>query len=63
MKVIGLMSGTSADGVDAAVVDIRGPAHDLKLKVIAFKTFPYSAEFRARLLGMLRADPRRRSSH
>src|SRR5207253_10873882 len=50
MKVIGLMSGTSADGVDAAVVDIRGAAHDLKVKVLAFKTFPYSAEFRARLL-------------
>jgi anhydro-N-acetylmuramic acid kinase len=53
MKVIGLMSGTSADGVDAAVVDIRGSAHDLKLKLIAFKTFPYSAEFRARLLNAM----------
>jgi anhydro-N-acetylmuramic acid kinase len=53
MKVIGLMSGTSADGVDAAVVDIRGSAHDLKLKLIAFKTFPYSAEFRTRLLNAM----------
>ncbi|MEP6602180.1 MAG: anhydro-N-acetylmuramic acid kinase, partial [Nitrospirota bacterium] len=53
MKVIGLMSGTSADGVDAAVVDIRGTAHALKLKVIAFRTFPYSAEFRARLLNAM----------
>ena len=53
MKVIGLMSGTSADGVDAAVVDIRGTAHDLKIKVLAFKTFPYSAEFRTRLLQVM----------
>jgi anhydro-N-acetylmuramic acid kinase len=50
MKVIGLMSGTSADGVDAAVVDIAGTGHKLALKLIAFRTFPYPADFRARLL-------------
>lgn len=50
MKVIGLMSGTSADGVDAALVDIAGSGHELTLKLIAFRTFPYPADFRARLL-------------
>jgi len=50
MKVIGLMSGTSADGVDAALVDIRGAGHDLKLSLLAHRTFPYPAEFRVRLL-------------
>lgn len=50
MKVIGLMSGTSADGVDAAVVDIAGRGHQLTLKLIAFRTYPYHADFRARLL-------------
>jgi anhydro-N-acetylmuramic acid kinase len=50
MKVIGLMSGTSADGVDAAIVDIRGRGHDLKVKLLAFHTFPYPPTFRARLL-------------
>lgn len=50
MKVIGLMSGTSADGVDAALVDIRGTGHDLKLRLLAHRTFPYPAEFRVRLL-------------
>ncbi len=50
MKVIGLMSGTSADGVDAAVVDITGTGHKLTLKLIAFRTFPYPADFRVRLL-------------
>ena len=46
---IGLMSGTSHDGVSAAVVEIdersRPPA-----RVIAFHTFPYPASFRKELL-------------
>ena len=50
MKVIGLMSGTSADGVDAALVDIRGTGHDLRVKLLAFRTVSYPPAFRARLL-------------
>src|SRR6266571_3308266 len=50
MYVIGLMSGTSADGVDAALVDIRGTGHDLKITLQAFRTFPYPTAFRERLL-------------
>src|SRR5206468_7607130 len=50
MYVIGLMSGTSADGVDAALVDIRGTGHDLKITLKAFRTFPYQTAFRERLL-------------
>ena len=50
MKVIGLMSGTSADGVDAAVVDIAGTGHKLRLKLVAFRTFSYPPDFRGRLL-------------
>jgi len=50
MKVIGLMSGTSADGVDAALVDIQGTGHNLKIKLSAFRTFPYPSSFRVRLL-------------
>ena len=50
MKIIGLMSGTSADGVDAALVDIGGTGHKLKVRLLAFRTFPYPAPFRARLL-------------
>src|SRR2546422_2275800 len=50
MYVIGLMSGTSADGVDAALVDIRATGHDLKITLKAFRTFPYPTAFRERLL-------------
>jgi len=46
MRIIGLMSGTSADGVDAAIVDIKKN----KVDVIAFDTFAYSASVRRRIL-------------
>src|SRR2546426_3067646 len=50
MYVIGLMSGTSADGVDAALVDIRATGHDLKITLKAFRPYPYQTAFRERLL-------------
>ena len=46
---VGLMSGTSHDGVSAALIRIderRRPA----IELLAFKTFPYLSRFRARLL-------------
>ena len=42
LRVAGLMSGTSADGIDVAIADI-GPRG---AKVLAFDTFPYSAALR-----------------
>lgn len=42
--VVGLMSGTSADGVDAALVEIEGNHLDTKVKLLAFDTFPYPAD-------------------
>jgi anhydro-N-acetylmuramic acid kinase len=50
MYIIGLMSGTSADGVDAALMDVHGTSHDLKITLKAFRTFPYPTAFRERLL-------------
>ncbi len=46
MIVAGVLSGTSLDGIDVAVVDI-GPAH---LKVLAFATRRFAPELRARIL-------------
>jgi anhydro-N-acetylmuramic acid kinase len=52
MNVIGLMSGTSADGVDAALVDVRPECDRPALRLVAFETFPYPAGLRARILAV-----------
>ncbi len=40
-KVIGLMSGTSADGIDACLVEISGNGMHTKANILAFETYPY----------------------
>ncbi len=52
MKVVGLMSGTSMDGIDAAVVEIEeegGSSSPSGWKQLAFLSAPYSAEDREAL--------------
>jgi anhydro-N-acetylmuramic acid kinase len=46
---VGLMSGTSMDGVDAALVEIRGPAEKPRVRLVAFVTMPYRPEVRRRI--------------
>ena len=48
MIVAGIMSGTSLDGIDVAIVDIAGA----RVKTIAHKTTPWSAAVRARILAV-----------
>jgi len=48
--IVGLMSGTSVDGIDAAVVDIEGCGFDTKVKLRSFHTMPYSQELENRIL-------------
>ena len=50
MIVVGMMSGTSADGVDAAVVDIRGTGHRLKSVLLKHVGRPYAPRLRQRIL-------------
>lgn len=46
MLVIGLMSGTSADGVDSALVEIT----DRKINPLAFLTLPYPPHLREKII-------------
>jgi len=56
MYVIGLMSGTSADGVDAALVEIEGAPPDLRVREVALLTQPYDEGTRAAILDLCRPD-------
>ena len=55
MKVIGLMSGTSADGVDAALVEIGIKDDRPLLRLIAWDTFAYPPGLRERILDVATA--------
>ncbi len=51
MKVVGLISGTSADGVDAALCEIGGTnLEDFTLELIKFYTEPYPNSLRDKVL-------------
>src|SRR5215510_2778124 len=49
-RMIGLMSGTSADGVDAALVEIQDDSLRPQVRVLAHATYPYDAALRAQIL-------------
>jgi anhydro-N-acetylmuramic acid kinase len=48
MRVAGIMSGTSLDGIDVAIVDITGQ----RVRTVAFVTKPYPAPMRERILAV-----------
>ncbi len=50
MKVIGLISGTSVDGIDAALIEIDGLDIQLTVKLLAGDTYPYSPELKEQIL-------------
>lgn len=49
---IGLMSGTSADGVDAALIRISGHGVDTRVKQVGFSFLPFAPEQRRRVLAL-----------
>ncbi len=46
---VGLMSGTSLDGIDAALIKIIGSSNQSKVELLNFITIPFSEELRAKI--------------
>ncbi|HTB96952.1 MAG TPA: anhydro-N-acetylmuramic acid kinase [Terracidiphilus sp.] len=55
MIVAGVMSGTSADGIDVAIVRIAPAKHKPKLALLAHEAFPYPAPLRRKVLAAMNA--------
>ncbi|MGA8574556.1 MAG: anhydro-N-acetylmuramic acid kinase [Candidatus Cybelea sp.] len=53
MLAVGLMSGTSLDGVDAALVAIAPRRETYEVKLLRFQTHPFDSDLRASLLAAL----------
>lgn len=51
-RVVGLMSGTSADGVDVAVCEISGSGRSTRLRLLHALTMPYPGDVRAEVLAV-----------
>ena len=49
-KVIGLISGTSVDGIDVALVDVAGGQTNLQVELLAAATYPYPENLRSQIL-------------
>lgn len=50
MYIVGLMSGTSLDGIDAALVSIKKSGTNTELEVIDFMTLPFPEEIRKEVM-------------
>ncbi len=51
-RIIGLMSGTSVDGIDAALVDVSGGQLDLRVELVLGETYAYEPGLRDRILAV-----------
>jgi anhydro-N-acetylmuramic acid kinase len=57
-RVVGLISGTSADGIDAALVELEGAGEMTRARLLRYRTRPFDPELRARIVALkdARAD-------
>ncbi|MEW6494311.1 MAG: anhydro-N-acetylmuramic acid kinase [Cyanobacteriota bacterium] len=56
-SVIGLISGTSVDGIDAALVEISGTDVDLSVELLAGATYPYPNWLKEKILEVCKGAP------
>ena len=57
MKVIGLISGTSIDGIDAASVEITGQDLNLEVQLLNAQTYPYPTELKEQIIAVCHDRP------
>jgi len=50
------MSGTSADGITAALTEIRGTGTDAKVELLGYKTYAYDEELQSRVFKLFNPD-------
>jgi len=55
-RVVGMMSGTSVDGIDAALVEISGTDWDPRVKLLAFENLPYPSRVRERIFELFHPE-------
>src|ERR1700745_3592944 len=56
MRIAGIMSGTSLDGIDVAIIDITGSGFKAKINVFTSHSIPYPRKVREALLGISNAN-------
>ena len=56
MIVAGIMSGTSADGINVAIVQVNDHGFETKLEMVAHKEFPFPAKVRNFILSVMNAE-------
>ncbi|WP_027724915.1 anhydro-N-acetylmuramic acid kinase AnmK [Tuberibacillus calidus] len=54
--IVGLMSGTSVDGIDAALTRIIGSGLTTKVEVLAFETYAFPSQIKRKILKALHPD-------
>src|SRR5947209_13230177 len=52
MRIAGIMSGTSLDGIDVAIIDITGSGYKAKINVVTSHSVPYPKSVREALLSI-----------
>ncbi len=55
-RIIGLISGTSVDGVDAALIEVRENGTSTQVQVLAHHTYPYPSHLQDQLLAAAYPD-------